>query len=237
MAYNGYPVAETTATDGTPFRVILEPDQDAENPRESYDTHAGVIHVRTQPRYNVPRETDVLHDLYLVEHDFRVVARWLRIFHGATVVLPLYSNWNGGFNITAGDVTDAPAAGDYIGVTFDTPATRKASGLEPSYRAEMAASLASDVQHYASWADGDVWGYTVQTAWVDDGDGEITGWDATDDSCWGFIGQDWAEQAAEEALDAYVATYDDQVAARIAREADDAAEIDDLRRCELGLPA
>ena len=233
-------VAETTATDGTPFRVILEPDIDRTdlNPRDDY-SNAGVIHVLDQRRYDVPQESDVPGiDAAIEEHDFRAVARWLRIFHGATAVLPLYSSYSGNeWNIAAGDLDDAPEAGDYIGVTYDTAQTRKDTGFVSPV--QMAAAMAADVQTYRSWAEGDVWGHIVQRADLD-ADGEITGWDAADDmgsSCWGFIGQQWAEEAAQEALDSVVADYDEQVAERRQQEADDEEEIDSLRLAELGLPA
>ena len=47
----------------------------------------------------------------------------------------------------------------------------------------------SEVNEYGRWANGEVYGYVVR-----DADGEDV------DSCWGYIGYEWAEQAAEEAL-------------------------------------
>jgi hypothetical protein len=235
-------VAETTATDGTPFRVILEPDTDRTDldPRKDY-SNAGVMYVQTQRRYNVPQEADLgwaspdLDDA-IDRHDFRVVARWLRIFHGATAVLPLYSPYSGNeFNISAGDLDDAPEAGDYIGVTFDTAATRKDTGFVSPVR--MAACLAADVATYRQWAEGDVWGYRVQRGTTTDEETDSTEWYDDEDSCWGFIDQQWAEEAAEEALDSVVATYVDQVAEAAQRAAEDEEEIADLRRTELGIPA
>lgn len=240
-------VAERAATDGTPFRVILEVDVDRSDldPRKDY-SNAGVMYVIDQRRYSVPQEADDVPgiDAAIIDHDFRVVARWLRLFHGATVVLPLYSSYGNDFNISAGDVDDHPEAGNYIGVTFDTAQTRRdtmGADMITAHEVEiMGANLAADVKTYRQWAEGDVWYYVVQTAWVDDGDGEITGWDAVDNmdaSCGGFIGQQCAEEAATEALDSVVEEYDEKVTARRAQDADDAAEIESLRLSELGIPA
>lgn len=46
----------------------------------------------------------------------------------------------------------------------------------------------SEAQEWASWAEGDVHGYIVRNAVTDE---EI-------ESCWGYIGFDWAKQAARE---------------------------------------
>jgi len=244
-------VAERAATDGTPFRVILEPDEYGDlDPRKDYG-NAGVMYVIDQPRYDVPQEADDVPgiDAAIIDHDFRVVARWLKIFHGATVVLPLYSSYGHDFNVSAGDLDDHPEAGNYIGVTFDTAESRVeicGDMIDPAREyttedlAAMTRALDADVQTYRSWAEGDVWRYVVQTAWVDDGTGEITDWDVADSmdaTCGGFIGQQWAEEAATEALDSVVAEHDEKVTARRGQDADDAAEIESLRLSELGLPA
>lgn len=241
-------IAESTATDGTPFRVILEPDIDRTDldPRKDY-SNAGVMYVIDQRDYIVPQEGDVPGiDAAIIDHDFRVVARWLRVVHGATVVLPLYSSYGRDFNVSAGEAGDTPEAGNYIGVTFDTPQTRRdtiGERINPTPesvqqdRATMARTLAADIEMYRQWADGDAWGYRVQTGLVDDEDALDAGWLDTNDSCWGFIGQQWAEEAAEEALDSVVAAYNVEVAKRAADAAALEDEIDDLRRTELGTPA
>jgi hypothetical protein len=49
-------------------------------------------------------------------------------------------------------------------------------------------------QEYASWCEGDVWGIVVETFRL-----EGDHWEPIDsDSCWGFIGTDWAKQALKE---------------------------------------
>lgn len=55
--------------------------------------------------------------------------------------------------------------------------------------------LRSELKTFAQWADGDCYGYV------------ITGPDGKqiDDSCWGFIGDEWAWQTAKEAVDSNIA--------------------------------
>jgi hypothetical protein len=236
-------IAETTAQDGTPFRVILDIDQDPINPREDYD-QTGVMHVRTQRSYYVPQEFDEVGTSYLDdairEHDFPVVARWLRVAYGATVVLPLWDlGGNGGFSVSAGSPDSAPEAGEYVGVIFDTPDTRRKTWGEGGTVEQMATALASEVAEYAAWATGEVYGAIVQAAETDD-EGDPIEWAEVDDdgSVWGLIGHEWAEQEARDMLDSAVAQYDQdaaQMAARLAQEAaDDAAEDAEAMRAELG---
>jgi hypothetical protein len=236
-------VAETTATDGTLFRVILEPDDSPMNPRED-SAPAGMMYVIDQRNYIVPQEGGIPGiDAAIIDHDFRVVARWLRVVHGATVVLPLYSSYGRDFNVSAGDADDTPEAGNYIGVTFDTPDTRQEMGFSGATLELTARALAADTQTYRQWADGDVWGYIVQrgtvTVW-DDGDVSDVTWNhagTIDDSCWGFIGQQWAEEAATEALDDLVAGYNDDADEAAQDAAQDEEEIASMRLAELGIAA
>jgi hypothetical protein len=222
MPYNGDLIAETTAQDGTRFRVVLVPDQDAENPRDDF-APAGVMHMLDQPRHYVPRESDIPDlDTKIIDHDFTIVASWLRIFH-ASVVLPLY--WTGYDVPSAGTADEAPQAGDYAGVTFDTPETRRRGGWpnDPASVA-MPEALAADVATYAQWAEGEVYGYIVERG--EDGD-QV-------DSCWGHIGSEWAEEAAREALESAVAAYGDEKAQEAAEAAQDEAEVADLMAAETG---
>lgn len=190
---DGTEALDTRMVEGVEHRVYLEQDDDCENPREN-DYHAGVMVTVQNSRYRWPVEDgdeitggyvrDVMDD-----HAFRVVARWLRMFYNASVVLPLYSSGQEG-RPAAGDVTDAPEAGDYIGVTFDQPSTRSATGIELD---DMPAALATDVDEFSAWAVGDCFGYVIERA-TESGEWEQV------DSCWGFIGEDYARGEAQRAL-------------------------------------
>lgn len=206
-------VDTVTADDGTLFRVVIEYDQETYdlNPRDNDCPVGRIVAISDDSRISVPQEDG--DDPYsranaasivdaIQDHSFPVVSRWLRIFHGATTVLPLYGYLDG-LHAGSPDATD-PADG-YSGVTFDTPATRKATGVLPD---DTAHALAQDVDTYATWARGDVWGYIVQRGEVDDETGE-TVWDEFgEDSCWGHIGEDWAREAARVGLDDFIRAYD-----------------------------
>lgn len=195
---------DTRVIDGVTYRVYLEQDPDAESPRET-DTNVGVIVARSS-QYTWPvedgdsiggaRVADAVND-----HDFHVVARWLRVFHRANVVLPLYST---GYESrpVAGQGGETPEVGDYIGVTFDQPSTRRITGVIPDH---MSIALDTDVDEYSTWAVGECYGYVIERAEHDDSD--PLGLDISDhadwehvDSCWGMIGDEYAREAGMRAL-------------------------------------
>jgi hypothetical protein len=77
------------------------------------------------------------------------------------------------------------------------------------YRTDAAKQLQGVIDEYNRWATGDCYGYQVQThnpLCIDcmdpddaDPDPDCDGWTDTDDSYWGFIGWEHAEQEATEA--------------------------------------
>lgn len=199
-------VEEETADDGTPFRAILRADSEAHaaNPREN-DAHVGVMFCLRDNRYIVPEEGDLKWDLEdaIQDRKFQVTARWLRVFHGATVVLPL-----GHRGISVGTPGDDDDPGNYFGVIYDTPETRKVTGCAAE---DIRAALEGEVDEYRAWAEGEVFGAIVQCANVDE-DGDVD-WDhpAADDnvdSVWGLIGRDRAETEARRMLDETVRQYE-----------------------------
>lgn len=81
------------------------------------------------------------------------------------------------------------------------------------YTAGIDAGIDIEVGEYNRWAEGDCWGYQVQELGVEervfypaDTSKEVTRskgvetWRDTDESCWGFIGREYAEQEAHDAL-------------------------------------
>ncbi|MGC2652285.1 MAG: hypothetical protein WA317_01495 [Mycobacterium sp.] len=205
-------VLDTREVDGVKYRVYLLPDEDAESPRD-YDGNAGMIVCRPDRDYLWPSEDgDNVsaqevgfafrdEDSFGLHHEgrsFRAVARWLRMCHGATVVLPLYDASSG---LSVGNVDDTPDAGDYVGVTFDQPSTRE--GIPEGHMVE---ALTVDVQEYARWATGEVYGYVVERqapAAHPECHAVHAGeqWEQVD-SLWALIGHEYAEKAALEAFDA-----------------------------------
>lgn len=226
-------VDETTADDGTPFRVVIEYDQDSYdlNPREN-DCPAGrIVAMSDDSRISVPQEdgddpysranaTSIIDAIQ--DHSFPVVSRWLRIFHGATVVLPLYEGTDG---LSAGRPDDTAEADEYRGVTFDTPITRKNAG--PMVREDMEVALAIDVDIWATWGRGEVFGWIVQRGEIDAETGE-TVWDedSNEESVWGYIGEEDARLMGQAGLADFMSQYDTDHPGT-------SDETDDLRRTEL----
>lgn len=91
----------------------------------------------------------------------RVVTRWLKVFHGATVVLPLYLYDHSGISMSAGtEATLAPRGWDtsVVGLIFDTPEKREEWGT-PLERVEEA--LRGEVETYSAYLEGMVYRYTA----------------------------------------------------------------------------
>lgn len=197
-------VLDTREIDGIEHRVYLAHDDDCESPREWGDCFVGRIVCLTSRDYVRPAEDgDVVSAHYvqcaIEDHDFRVVARWLRLFYGASTVLPLYSGFED--RPSAGNVDDSPDAGDYIGVTFDQASTRRVTGVEP---ADMPAALTGEVADFSEWARGETYGYVIERR-ADEPHPDCHAvhdaeqWEQTD-SLWGMVGHEWARTSAIEAL-------------------------------------
>ena len=110
---------------------------------------------------------------------------------------------------------------DYCERTFANARVRKCpecgDALEPTQiatttparRALMEKQAASACETYTSWVNGDCWGYVIQVYGVrktddgevyDDADDYRFDTPIVDDSCWGCVGSEWAEQSTGEAL-------------------------------------
>lgn len=179
-------------TDHGVYRVRIVLDAAGLDPRGECDL--GVIVTARQRDHDWPREdgdtvSAATVECAIDEHEYRVVARWLRLFHGATVVLPLYRGTDGP---SIGGTEDTPRRGDYIGVMFDQPSTRECRGTPPDL---MVTGLTDELAGYASWAAGEVYGWIVERS-SDDG----ATWEHVE-SLWGHIGRNWAEASAREGLD------------------------------------
>ena len=108
--------------------------------------------------------------------------RYLRMFHGTTEV-----QWYDGRQDGA----------DYVYVTFDTADWREHHQIAPEQREVI------DMSEWRAYCEGDVYGYVIEqrTTWRRDGSTETRQSWETVDSCWGFYGNQYAEQAAREAFE------------------------------------
>lgn len=191
----GYAIDEEVETPYGIYRVHVETDQDSYdlNPRQ-YD-QLGIIVARHRDYAWPVEDSDSVTGntiLYaLDDYNFRTVARWLRVCHGATVVLPL---WNGSQGLSVGEATEDIEPHNTVGLIYDSPETREMTGAPLD---SIADQLAGEAEEYAAWGRGDVFGYVVERK--DNGDEDADDW-TTVDSCWGFIGDNYAEQEALRAL-------------------------------------
>lgn len=131
------------------------------------------------------------------------VVDWIKGTYGATVVLPLYLIDHSGLAMRAGrsfaDVDPGEWDSGLVGFIFDTPKGRSECGTPPELIEEC---LRGEVSEYDSWLGGDVWGYVIERKVICSHGDEH--WDHVD-SCGGFIGYEWAAQAAAMAWDIAIA--------------------------------
>ena len=169
------------------------------DPRQ--DTNLGVMAAHGHRRYNLGDDTPLTREVHeaLLRVGPRITARWLRIFHGATVVLPLGLYDHGGITMYVGTTHAFDAAGwdsGIVGLTFDTPETRAACGTPPERIEEV---LRGEVEEYDRYLRGEVYGavYERLHTWTRE-DGETrTEWEA-EDSVGGMLGYEHAVEGARE---------------------------------------
>lgn len=198
------------------YRVRIQLDTDAERP---YDEGAcPILQVIMQPYegYRATAFNDAARPFELTFERFSTAhsrkgpwkvtetfERYLRIFHGTKN----FATYHLGYSREYGYIAfDTKAWLEEIGVTEENP------DIEPVDRAEPC------LDEIRAWAEGDVYGWIVEkevfwTKTFHDANGEPLneGGDVEDDesgsdwieteSCWGFYGRDYAEQAAKEALE------------------------------------
>ena len=197
-------VTPVTTTKGT-FRVRLEQDQDAESPR-SYD-NLGTM-VLAHRRYSLPREGDLTSEIddAFERGGYRLASRYLTATKQALVVLPVYGYDHGQLVLQAGDPQGQfsdPWDSGLAGLIYITPEAVKENWTETPDADHLTAALKAEVEEYNSWATGDVYGYIVEKLVPEcDHCGCEERWEETDDSCWGLIGYEYAQEAAREALQA-----------------------------------
>lgn len=132
-------------------------------------------------------------------------ARYLRVYHGATVVLPVGLIDHSGLSMYVGGGAHLSDPGGWdsgtIGFTWDTPADRAEIG--PTATPErMRESLVAEVETYDQWLRGDIYGYVIERVVRCDHGAEHR---ETLESLWGMFGQDYAEAEALAVWERYVA--------------------------------
>lgn len=183
-----------TTPEGT-FRVravdaVAEPE---DNPRR-FDGTIGIMVLR-HSTIDVPNEGELGEDIdsVLMDREYgetfaerlTMLTGWLKIEHGARVVLPVYGYSHGDFRMKAGERThpfdDAFDSG-VLGVVYDDPG-HDHGDMTPE---QIAEELAAEVATYDQWASNDVYSWVIERP-VDGG------WEEIDTD---FPGIYYSEQAA-----------------------------------------
>lgn len=180
------------------YRVRLEIQRNSQdaNPRVDDDCNlANVITPKGQRYIDVDEDHGPLRegweriqDVYLDKEAVAVFTRWARIFHGATVV------------------EHRPHDGAWA-LWYVMPDKLAETALSAE------ALIQAEVEQYRMWAEGEVYGHIIEKNVTriprdaedrDDPevDAETSEWEHVD-SCWGYIGREYAEEAAREAFAGY----------------------------------
>jgi hypothetical protein len=188
------------------WRVTIERDEYADEPYDCgqppllrietrYRTTAEHIMVGERPTTYDDRVEEAAIRWYQ-SGDHHLLEKYLRAFHGATVI-----KWYGPNNYT-----------DYHYVVYDTPAWSESIGFDDKCapRANYDAKTAVQMNEYTAYLEGEVYTYDVERRVKKiviycEKDGteirrtETDSWEPVD-SCGGFYGEEWAKEAALEAF-------------------------------------
>jgi hypothetical protein len=173
---------------GIPVRIRQEMDTEFANPRDNSNVGT-FVHWHRSYRLGDEQISGQL-DEAMERGGLRLLARYLKLVVGATVVIPVGLLDHSGLTVWAGGGSHwSDSAGwdsGTVGVIYDTPESRKDTGV-PLDKVEEA--LRDEITEYDRWLRGEVYWYEV-------GDDDLES-----DSCGGYIGLEWAKEAANEAAD------------------------------------
>lgn len=218
--------SEEITNDAGTFRLRIDQDPDGANPREDSDMHMGSI-VAWVRRYDLPREGDHVQMLQALWEShagdgsfYRIASRWLRMFHGAVVTLPIYTT--GEANLTA---RTAPDDGDNaVGIIYVTRERLAELGALDSPPDIVANALRGEVECYDAWANGEMTSYVIE-ARDDDPEADDV-WVETDVACGGYFGVADALQSGAEEL---AGMAEEALAEHMNRLYDDAMDEEEIR--------
>lgn len=162
------------------MQVNILPDQNAESPRTSFDQMGTIV-------YNSLRYT--LGDEHLSVEEINAILK-----DESMIALPVYAYIHGSVVLNTTGFS-CPWDSGQCGAIYISKAKAlqdwKRKKMSPKLLQIILNGLRGEVEEFSSYLSGEVYGYQI----VDDDGKEI-------DSCWGFYGYKWAEEAGQEALDA-----------------------------------
>lgn len=176
---------------GGSVRLVLHVDEDPTNPRKDYDH---LCHVASVPSgYYLPVDPDAGPYAHAWEHfgpsRAGLFVRYVRMLGGEAEYYSPQSGIAAVWYLTREDIE------------------REAVASDPDWARKY---IDAEAREYEAWADGDVYGYVIESRadWqrIRPSTNETEtreGWD-TVDSCWGFFGYDYAAEEAREAFKAHL---------------------------------
>ena len=157
-------------------KAIIHRDEDCESPRENDNLGCLCLFHR---RYDFPNESKMPSAMlreYLACKDFK----------GVQLPVYMYDHSGLAFNTTGfGDPWDSAQ----VGVIYAERGKLLTEYGEAADDAQALEVLRGEVEEYGKWVNGECYGYVL--IGTEPGEG--------DDSCWGFIGREYVEEAAREA--------------------------------------
>lgn len=190
--------------DGSVTAVVYDMDPEHADPRDM--DNLGIM-LAPHRRYNLgDHEHPLVEEIVRYLDDgtrWSVIARWLRIFHGTTTIIPLGLIDHSGLSMYAGGGAHWCDPGGWdsgtVGFIFDTAETRERTGVAPE---NVEKGLLSEVSVYDSYLRGEVYGVihltpTGEVVETDVDGSTVLGLTYEEDSCWGFLGYDSPRDLAE----------------------------------------
>jgi hypothetical protein len=169
------------------LKIKLVQDEHPEDPRKIFD-HLGVM-VCFHKRYNLGDKHNYKPSEFAGWKDLKL---HLERVCDAAVCLPLYMYDRSGITISTQPFS-CPWGSGQIGFIYVSRAKLLSEfgrkKLSPNLIDRAMQLLRVEVEDYNAYVSGDVWGYVLE----DEAGNHV-------DSCFGYYGRKWAQEAAEEAL-------------------------------------
>ncbi len=197
------------------YAIKIYPDDSPPNPREDFDP-MGTIAAVSRPYRRSSLSSDKNAITLPDADDYRrgtVAAkspgvfqhRYLTMFCDIALALPLwYSEHGPSCRVWTGSLDKGDEPDGFIYISNDK--LKEEYGDDPDAIKKATEYLGYEIAEYSAWMNGDVYGYEIERERVLDIDEEDPCDADTEDSCWGFYGQDDAISAAKEAVDGIVGT-------------------------------
>lgn len=179
--------AQTTNKNSLSFRIVY--DEYPANPRKEFDNMGTLVAFHN--RYRLSDESIYNKDSFDSWNELK--KQIIKDFN-PSVILPVYMYEHSGVSLSTSGFS-CPWDSGQIGFIF---VSRKkaleeynAKRITKKIREKIETCLNAEIKEYSNYLDGEVYGYVIEE------DGEII------DSCCGYYGREYAEEAAKESMNYY----------------------------------